>query len=202
MACNNYYRAKLILESNKKRWLKVNPNLSDLSGIYFLHREDENGIKFGYVGQAKHLLTRLAQHLSGYQHIDLSLKKHKLYSEKYPHGYKVKVFFYEEKDLDEMERYYIKIYSSYGYQLRNKTSGGQNEGKSGIDDNKPSKGYHDGLKQGYKNAFKDIRVFFEKYLDYSIKLPTLTKTGKPIAIKKRKYEEFQALLKGEDDGAE
>ena len=41
---------------------------------------DEEGIKYAYIGQAKHILTRLAQHLTGYQHIDLSIRKHGLYS--------------------------------------------------------------------------------------------------------------------------
>ena len=43
------------------------------SGIYVFTRQ-ENGFKYAYVGQAKHILTRLAQHLNGYQHIDLSIK--------------------------------------------------------------------------------------------------------------------------------
>ena len=58
---------------NKKRILEINPHVDDGSGIYFLTRMDEDGIRYAYIGQAKHLLTRLAQHLSGYQHIDLSL---------------------------------------------------------------------------------------------------------------------------------
>lgn len=37
-------------------------------------RTDENGFRYAYIGQAVHILTRLAQHLVGYQHIDLSLK--------------------------------------------------------------------------------------------------------------------------------
>jgi len=204
MACNNYFRAKLILESNKQRWLKVNPNLPDTCGIYILTRVDENGIKYAYIGQARHILTRLAQHLREYppQHIDLSLKKHKLYSEVRPHGWKVEFRVCDETELDNEEKYYIHLYASSGYQLRNKTSGGQDAGKSGIDANRPSKGYHDGLKQGYKNAIKDVGEFFEKYLDYSIKLPTLTKKGNPIVIKQRKFEEFKSLLKGETDGTE
>lgn len=67
-------QAKAIEQNNKKRLLEVNPKLDEESGIYFLTRIDENGFKYAYIGQAVHILTRLAQHLVGYQHIDLSLK--------------------------------------------------------------------------------------------------------------------------------
>ena len=72
---NNFRQAKAIESKNKKRLLAINPKLNEQSGIYFLTRVDEDGFKYAYVGQAKHILTRLAQHLVGYQHIDLSLKK-------------------------------------------------------------------------------------------------------------------------------
>ncbi len=85
---NEYYRkVKDIEQKNKKRLLAINPNLDDESGIYFLTRIDENEIKYAYIGQAIHILIRLAQHLAGYQqHIDLSLKKHGLYSAANPYG--------------------------------------------------------------------------------------------------------------------
>ena len=62
--------------ANKKKWTDAFGAITDSSGIYILRRMDEDGIKFAYIGQAKHILTRLGQHLDGYQHIDLSLKKH------------------------------------------------------------------------------------------------------------------------------
>ena len=65
-----------ILKKNKEQWLQYY-SIKDESGIYILTRYDlDNGFKFAYVGQAKKVLTRLAEHLMGYQHIDLSLKKH------------------------------------------------------------------------------------------------------------------------------
>ena len=144
-----FRQAKAIEQNNKKRLLEINPNLDDRSGIYFLTREDESGIKFGYVGQAKHILSRLAQHLVGYQHIDLSLKKHGLYSmESNPYGWKVDFAHIKESDLDEMEQYYIRQFANAGYQLRNKTSGSQGDGKKQIDEYRPAKGYRDGIQQG------------------------------------------------------
>ena len=52
-----------IQENNKKRLIKAYGDIPNTSGIYFLFRE-EDGIKYAYVGQAKHILSRLAQHLS------------------------------------------------------------------------------------------------------------------------------------------
>lgn len=198
MSCNNYYRAKLILEDKKRLWLKVNKDLPEESGIYILTRTDEVGIKYAYIGQAKHILTRLAQHLTQYQHIDLSLKKHKLYNTvKNPYGWNVDFIECKEYELDEKEREYILEYANLGYQLRNKTAGGQNKGKTGIDDNKASKGYRDGLAQGRKNTIKEVKEFFDKYLDFVIKEPRLTKKGTPVAIKQTKFKEFEQMIKGE-----
>lgn len=151
---NNYAKAKAIEEKNKKRFLVLHPELNDRSGIYILYRE-ENGIKYAYVGQAKHILTRLAQHLSGYQHIDLSLKKHGLFGEK-ENGYRVHTEYCPPNRLDDAEREWIKVMANKGYQLRNKTLGGQDEGKGGLDNQKPSRGYHDGLAQGRKSLAKEL----------------------------------------------
>lgn len=201
MGCNNYYRAKLILESNKKRWLKVNPNLTECSGVYILTRKDENDIRYFYVGQAKHILTRLAQHLMQYQHIDISLKKHKLYSEKNPYGWKVEYLMVEEEKLDEIEQREIKHYLGLGYQTRNKTLGSQGKGKVGINDEQTTKGYRDGLKQGYKNCLKDIREYFDKYLTFSTRqdYECYKKDGTLKEIYTRKFGEFEKLLYGEEN---
>ena len=111
----NYKQIYAIKKANEERILKVCPNCPNTSGIYFLLRE-ENGFKFGYIGQAKHLLSRLAQHLSGYQHIDLSIKKHGLWSEDNPNGYKVHFLRFPKSELDEKEQFYIK---KYGFMLNN-----------------------------------------------------------------------------------
>ena len=73
---------------------------------------------------------------------------------------------FSEEELDDKEQYYIKEYADNGFQLRNKTSGSQGKGKTKINEFKPSKGYQDGLKQGYKNASKEIANLFDKHLDY------------------------------------
>ena len=137
MNYQNIRQAKVVEYQNKKKLLEVNPKLDEKSGIYFLTRTDEDGFKYAYIGQAKHILTRLAQHLVGYQHIDLSLKKHKLYAEDNHFGWKVNFLHFPESQLNEKEQHYIKEYALNGYQLRNKTSGSQGVGKSQIDDYRP-----------------------------------------------------------------
>lgn len=164
----NYRQIKAIEKANKERILKVCPDCPDTSGIYFLLRK-EGGFKYAYIGQAKHLLTRLAQHLNGYQHIDLSIKKHGLYSEDNPCGWEVNCLRFHENELDAKEQHFIMRYANAGWQMRNKTSGGQGEGKRGIADNKPSKTYYDGLAQGYKNAQRFVVGLFDKHLVYAPK---------------------------------
>lgn len=189
-------QAKVIEQNNKKRLLEVNPKLDEESGIYFLTRTDENGFKYAYIGQAVHILTRLAQHLVGYQHIDLSLKKHKLYSKSNPCGWKIGFLHFPKSELDKQEQHYIKAYADKGYQLRNKTSGSQGEGKAQIDDYKPSKGYRDGIQQGRKNLAKELSHIAEKHLKIEIR-----EDKRYNKVSQKQYEKFMDLLKaGEVDG--
>ena len=187
-------QAKAIEQNNKKRLLEVNPKLDEESGIYFLTRIDENGFKYAYIGQAVHILTRLAQHLVGYQHIDLSLKKHKLYSKSNPCGWKIGFLHFPKSELDKQEQHYIKAYANYGYQLRNKTSGSQGEGKAQIDDYKPSKGYRDGIQQGRKNLAKELSHIAEKHLKIEIR-----EDKRYNKVSQKQYEKFMDLLKVGDE---
>ena len=183
----NFAQIKAIEAKNKQRILKVCPQADENSGIYIFSRE-ENGFKYAYVGQAIHLLTRLASHLNGYQHIDLSIKKHGLYSADNPTGYRLNIFHRDIEELDEEERRYILEVADAGYQLRNKTAGGQDEGKFGIADNKPTKGYRDGLKQGYKNAQKEIAGLFEHQLSVVY--------DKDKKLAERAYNKFNDFIGG------
>lgn len=193
MNYQNIRQAKAIEAKNKKRLLEVNPKLDDKSGIYFLTRVDEDGFKYAYIGQAKHILTRLAQHLVGYQHIDLSLKKHNLHSADNPYGWKIGFMHFPISQLDEKEQHYIKMYADNGYQLRNKTSGSQGVGKSQIDDYRPQKGYRDGLKQGRLNLARELKGIIDKHLIVSLKPEKATNK---VSIKQ--FEKFKELLESED----
>lgn len=169
MSTGSMIQAKVIEAKNKRLLLAVNPYLTDKSGIYVFTREDEDGFRYAYIGQAKHILTRLAQHLAGYeQYIDLSLRKHGLLTVAHPNGWYVTATEYPENELNDREKYYIKFYADQGYQLRNKTSGSQGSGKSGIADNKPAKGYYDGKKQGRSDVVKELNKVV-KYLQITPK---------------------------------
>ena len=182
----DFRHIKAIEQSNKRKLLKAFPNLTDESGIYILTRK-ENGFKFAYIGQAKHVLTRLAQHLVGYQHIDLSLKKHGLFSEENPTGWDVCAVRVLKEELDEKEQAFIKRYANAGYQLRNKTAGGQGDGKFEIAETRPRKTYQEGVKKGYEKARKEVAKLFEKSLDFSIK-------GKENKNKVKAYEKFKLFV--------
>lgn len=191
----NIAKAKAIEQKNKKRLLAVNPNLDEKSGIYFLTRVDENDIKYAYIGQAKHILTRLAQHLTSYQHIDLSLKKHGLYFADNPYGWKIGFMHFPLSELDEKEQHYIKVYAYNGYQLRNKTAGGQGEGKQQIDEYRPQKGYRDGILQGKKTLARELSAIISKHLIVRLKDE---KQGNKVSQKQ--LEKFNELLKEENYG--
>lgn len=183
------YAKKKKLEADLR---KICPNINNMSGIYFWTRE-ENGLLFGYIGQALKILDRNISHLSGYdQHIDLSIKKHKLYNEETnPTGWKLDFINCTQDKLDELEQFYIKEYANKGYQLRNKTGGSQGQGKFGIADNKPAKGYRDGIKQGEKNLRKKLNALLDKYLIIDTKVDS--------RYAQNALEKFKELLKNEEE---
>lgn len=195
MSYQNIARAKAIEQENKKRLLKLNPKLNDKSGIYFLLREDENGFKYAYIGQAVHTLSRLASHLVGYeQHIDLSLRKHKLYDkEKNPYGWRVEFLNFPESQLDDKEKYYIKLYADKGYQLRNVSLGGQGENRDSgsIGERKAPKGYLQGVQQGRKNLARELSSIAEKHLKIELRADKANNK-----VSQKQYEKFISLMNG------
>ena len=181
--------------------------LTEQSGIYILTRvgkprQDGTIRKCVYVGQAKNMLQRLAQHVIGFKTIDLSIRhNHGLYDLENVDGWRITALYYPLEELNEREKEFIALYQNDpSFEVYNITSGGQDKGHTDINERKASKGYHDGLEQGYKNAIKDVREYFDKYLRF-------TATNKPDARKKdgqykeiyvKKYNEFKGLLYGEE----
>ena len=189
----SYEEIKARNEQIRKQWLSVNALLSDASGIYILTRE-ENGFKYAYVGQAKHVLSRLVDHSNGYDMwIDKSIRKHRLFSKANPTGWMVKSYSCPESTLNHFETLFIREYAGKGYQMRNKTSGGQCAGKTGITANKPAKGYYDGVAQGRANVQKELRDMFRVSLEVSIK-------GKPNKNKEKALRRFMDFIGDEDNG--
>lgn len=166
---------QLFAKHNRQReqLLKLNPKLNDYPGIYFLLRKSEEGFKFAYIGQTRQgIISRLISHLNGYeQHIDLSLRKHKLWSEKNPYGWRVEFINCSIDKLDDLEKKYIKQYADAGYQLRNSSLGGQgaNRASGEIGERKVPKGYRAGIQQGKKTLAKDLSNIIGKHLDVTLK---------------------------------
>ena len=191
----NISKVKAIEKQNKERLLKVNPKLNERSGIYFLLRTDENGFRFAYIGQAVKILTRLASHMTGYeQHIDLSLRKHKLYDkDNNPYGWRVEFLNFPISELDEKEKYYIKLYADKGYQLRNVSLGGQGENRASgsIGERKATKGYMQGIQQGKKVLARELSNIAEKHLKIEIR-----EDKKNNKVSQKQFEKFMFLMNG------
>jgi len=189
MAYKNYKQVYAVQQKYRAEIKKICPKIDDGPGIYFLTRTDEDGINYYYIGQAVKLLSRMCSHMTGFQHIDLSLRKRKWYSEDNPYGWRLNFKHYSPKDLDEMEQYWILQYMKQGYQARyNKTSGSQGKGKEKINEFRPQKGYRDGLKQGHKNASREVSHLFEKHLEYT------TKNNPPTKNQQKAVEKFEDFL--------
>lgn len=187
-------QAKAIEATNRKRLMKINPKLDDGSGIYFLTRTDENEISYFYIGQAVHIIQRMCSHLTGYQHIDLSIKKRGFYSEENPFGWKINFIHYPVEQLDKMEQYWILEYTKKGYQCRyNKTSGSQGEGKEKINEFRPAKGYRDGIQQGKITLARELKHIIDIHLNVSIRPE---KANNKVSIKA--LEKFNDLLNEEN----
>lgn len=188
----NWKQLKAIEQKNKERILATCPFVDENSGIYIFVRK-ENGILYAYVGQAKHLLTRLAQHLNGYQHIDLSIKKHGLWSDENPAGWDVEIIHCPESELDREEQRYIQSRASMGYQLYNHTTGSQGKGKRTLGESKSPKGYRDGVKQGERNVIKQIKHLFDKHLK------AVYKADKPSKNAEKAMVKFNDMIQGESE---
>ena len=106
-----------------------------------------------------------------------------------PNGYKLSFTEYAESELDRAEQETIKFFANQGYQLKNKTIGGQGQGKEAIEEHS-TKTYRQGVAYGYEKCRKEIKNLFAKYLEVKLKQPE-------NKIKFRKYIEFTEWLKGE-----
>ncbi len=123
-------------------------------------------------------------------HIDKSIRKHGFWAEGEYNGWHLNFVLCPENELNEQEQKYIKLYANNGYQMRNKTAGGQSDGKFEIAETKPKKNYTDGLKQGYKNAQKEIANLFDKNLICEINGETNKNKEKAMA----KFKQFLEIV--------
>lgn len=165
------------------------------SGIYVFHRVDEAGIRRAYCGQAVDLVDRCSQHLTEYDHIALSLKKHKFYSDDNPYGWQLDFITCPKNELDEREISNIKSWADAGWQLYNVSSGGQGVGKVISDGYKQPKTYREGVQYGRKNLAKELKHIIETHLTVKIK------EGKENnKVSQGQFNKFWELLNTDDKG--
>ena len=182
---NEYIKKKLVAEKMIAPIIKENSQTRK-SGIYLYERTDDKGITYFYIGLAVNIFNRQISHWNGFQRIDISMRKRGFKSETNPYGWEFKILEYCPKDiLNEREQYWIMEYLKQGKQTYNLNYGG-NQGKSNTFD-KERKGYQQGVAYGAEKTKKQIRVYFDKYLDFVIKPPS-NKT------KERKLAEFGEFL--------
>ena len=174
---------------------EVCPELEHRAGIYFYTRIEE-GEKDAYIGKSVDCLKRcISHHLGRKQRLDCSIHKRGYYDkENNEMGWKLNVLYFDKNELDEKEAYYIDKYRNAGYELYNIESGGT-IGKTLIAERKSPKGYIDGIAQGTKKTKQKVKLYFDKYLDYSIK-------GKTNKIKERKLVEFGEFISTDNEGGD
>lgn len=162
-----YLEAQAKINDEMQDLFAYDPKLKEESGIYILTRADSKR-HCVYVGQAKNVLQRLAQHIIGFMPVDISIRKHGLKYPSNPYGWRIDVEYCPIEQLDERERFWINDFQNRDdvvWEVYNVTSGGQGEGKTDINERKAARGYHDGLKQGEINAYREVLDIL-KYLDF------------------------------------
>lgn len=173
----------------ENRIQKICPGIPYSSGIYAFYRTDEAGIRRAYCGQAVNLRERCASHLGEYDHIALSLKKHKFYSKDNPTGWKLAYRTCKQSELDQKEIETIKAFADKGFQMYNITAGGQSTGKQVTGQYKPPKTYRQGIQQGKISLAKELKHIIDTHLKVSIR-PEKSNNK----VSQKALEKFKALL--------
>lgn len=191
MKFNNYEQYKAIKKKMELKISKHYPTIKNQTGIYMFCRV------VAYIGKSSErdgILGRCASHCIDHkQHIDNSIHNRKLTCDG-GQWHILPLTYCHSSQVDEMERKFIAKYLSKGYELYNIESGGST-GKSDITERKERGGYNKGKGLGYKKCKEEIKNYFDKYLDYSIK-------GNPTKIKERKLAEFSEFLADKSDNKE
>ena len=189
----NYKKIYAMKNAREKMIESICPSIPNTSGIYAFYRIDEAGIRRSYVGQALRLRERCASHLAEYDHIALSLKKHKFYSESNPTGWKLSYRTCRKDELDQKEIETIKAFADKGFQMYNITTGGQSAGKQVTGQYKPPKTYRQGIQQGKITLARELKHIIDTHLKVSIKPE---KANNKVSIKA--LEKFNDLLNEEN----
>lgn len=196
------YRQIFARKNARKQQIKqLCPDIEDKAGIYMFYRWSEEKQKWCcYIGQSQtSVWERCASHLDGYKtknasHIDKSLFTHKLATQK-KDGWQLKILTYCMPEYcNGLEQEYIAQYRKLDAIVYNVTIGSQGKGKVDFQERSQEKlkRYKNGKSKGKIATLRQIKVYFDKYLDFVIK-------GKETKIKARKLQEFKELLDEADN---
>lgn len=191
----NYKKVFAMKAEREKKIKSICPTIPCTSGIYAFYRSDEAGIRRSYVGQAVNLLERCASHLSEYDHIALSLKKHGFYSDENPYGWKLTYKTCSKSEMDDLEVSTIRQWADAGFQMYNVTAGSQGKGKQVTGQYKQPRTYSEGIQQGKKVLARELSNIAEKHLKIELRADKANNK-----VSQKQYEKFMELLKvGESD---
>lgn len=180
----------VIKEAREMRIQTICPGIPYESGIYVFYRTDEAGIRRAYCGQAVSLCERCASHLGEYDHIALSLKKHKFYNSKdNPTGWKLAYRTCKKSELDKKEIETIKAFADKGYQMYNITAGGQSTGKQVTGQYNQPKTYRQGIQQGKISLARELKHIIDTHLQVLLKPEKQNNK-----VSQRALEKFNTLL--------
>lgn len=175
MTKQRFDEIKKMDEAIRVNLLKLCPTLTDDPGIYVWFRTDENGIGFCYVGKSKAVLTRQVQHVHGHEStIDMGLDQYHLYdSVDNPYGYRVCMIPCALEDLNKMEQKYILHCARRGWQVLNRTTGGD-KGKRLWGDKVPAvSSYRQGVADGRKAMAREVAELLEDWIFMRYKGPLM-----------------------------
>lgn len=195
------YRQIFARKNERKKQIKnLCPAIRDDAGIYMFYRWSEEKQKWCvYIGQSQtSVWERCASHLDGYKkknasHIDKSLFTHKLATQK-EDGWQLKILTYCMPEYcNGLEQEYIAQYRKLDAIVYNITIGSQGKGKVDFQERSQErlKRYKNGKNKGKNAILKQIKVYFDKYIDAVVKEPT-------NKIKQRKLQEFMEILNEAD----
>lgn len=158
------------------------------SGIYRWCRFDEHGQYCWYVGKAKNILRRTAQHIIDSQsHLDKSIKKHGFCDKKNnPNGWWLEIVMRcKETELDNLEQYCIELERQGGGIMYNVESGGTT-GKTIIGERKQRRDVK--WKAEAKNK---VLADYREYFDLQPKENAYKKNTKELKAKPQQlHDEF------------
>lgn len=160
------------------------------SGIYLWYRYNEEDKYCWYIGKAKNILRRTAQHImDGESHLDKSIKKHGMTNDtvEKPNNWSIEILrSCKVADLDEFESFYINQWKQNNPNgiMYNIESGGTT-GKTIIGERKQRKDQK-WRTEARTKAFGDIH----KWFDLLAKKQAIKPSGELYAEAKKIYEEF------------